>query len=262
METKVFLFLFWPELSLSSWNDSVQLNQLSELQQSLNGWALLSANAATLLQRRHTHTLNLPPKMAMLLPPPLLTSHSFLLPMLPFLRLLFPTSFFSTFPHLVFFFFIVHLCMIYVYIYKHTLTRCLWQCKDERRLARSWCFIVLIIRNQTGILSSQRKCKVHGKIMASRDGASSKPSMQNGIFCRRNLISIGFSTSLSFLVSLSGKTHQSFPLFLCLGIGGGVRINFCCVLMFFIFQFVILFNVSYEHLMPVLVNAFVSEVLI
>lgn len=141
METKVFHFLFWSELSLSSWNDSVQLNQLSELQQSLNGWALLSANAATLLQRRHTHTLILPPKMAMLLPPPLLTSHSFLLPMLPFLRLLFPTSFFSTFPHLVFFYCpsMYDICR-YLQTHTHTLLMTMQGWKKIGALMMFYCF--------------------------------------------------------------------------------------------------------------------------
>ncbi|KAL3498340.1 hypothetical protein ACH5RR_041072 [Cinchona calisaya] len=59
-----------------------------------------------------------------------------------------------------------------------------------------------LFRNQTGILSNQRKCGSHGRIKSSTN-CSSKATVQNGIFSRRNLISIGFSTSLSFIIPFS-----------------------------------------------------------
>lgn len=62
-------------------------------------------------------------------------------------------------------------------------------------------------RNQSGIFSSQRKYKLDGKIMAS-SGCSSNPTSQNGIFCRRNLMLIGFSTSLSLILPFSGSDAQ------------------------------------------------------
>ncbi|XP_071917511.1 psbP domain-containing protein 5, chloroplastic-like isoform X1 [Coffea arabica] len=57
-------------------------------------------------------------------------------------------------------------------------------------------------RNQSGIFSRQRKYKLDGKIMAS-SSSSSNPTSQNGIFCRRNLMLTGFSTSLSLILPFS-----------------------------------------------------------
>ncbi|CAI9094403.1 OLC1v1030135C2 [Oldenlandia corymbosa var. corymbosa] len=62
--------------------------------------------------------------------------------------------------------------------------------------------------HQNGIVSRQRNCKLHGRIMASWGDASLKSNIQNGLFCRRELVAIGFSTSLSLLVSFSGSDAE------------------------------------------------------
>ncbi|KAI5669410.1 hypothetical protein M9H77_19263 [Catharanthus roseus] len=62
------------------------------------------------------------------------------------------------------------------------------------------CSFLYIEQKKSGLLDSRRKCKVlHGKIMGCSN-ASVKPPFQDEPLCRRDLMLIGFSTSLSFIV--------------------------------------------------------------